>query len=318
MPARSDPTEKTAQFKEALTRFLKRLQEDRYVLAAVLVGGLNDETIWRKDTIGLWIIEADGVTKRLRSDGDEERIFRTFAEDGVNLHAELIPRSRFRRMIEGSSRTAFSCNFFATRELVYCDDPSIEKWFEQANSVATSDQEKELLAITTWTIHAHRHADRRLNIKRDLQLATQEILWAAHSLAYLEIVRHGEVYELDAIYKAMEYQPELFQQVYLDVISKRKTRKLLATALTVIDEYLDQRAADHLKPLLKYLRKQGRLVPLSEIADTFAHTQLYPWHLESACEWLERKGWLEKISAPFKITKKSRVEVEEPAYFLDE
>ena len=54
-----------------------------------------------------------------------------------------------------------------------------------------------------------------------------------------------------------------------------------------------------------------------ERRDHFAFSQLHPWHLESACEWLERKGRLEKVSAPFKLTKRSQGQVEEPAYFLD-
>jgi hypothetical protein len=59
------------------------------------------------------------------------------------------------------------------------------------------------------------------------------------------------------------------------------------------------------------------VVPLSEISDHFAFSQLHPGHLEAACEWLERKGLLEKVSAPFKLTKRSTERVEEPAYFLD-
>ena len=45
---------------------------------------------------------------------------------------------------------------------------------------------------------------------------------------------------------------------------------------------------------------------------------LYPWHLEAACEWLEGKKRIGKFSAPFGLTKMSRVEVEEPAYLCDE
>ena len=70
-----------------------------------LADGLTEETIWRKDAIGLWLIEKDGVTKRLRADGEDPRIFRTLVEEGVNLHVELIPRTRFKRMVEGSARS---------------------------------------------------------------------------------------------------------------------------------------------------------------------------------------------------------------------
>ena len=117
--------------------------------------------------------------------------------------------------------------------------------------------------------------------------------------------------------EAIEGAPALFQTIYLDVLAKRKNKRVLSTALDAIDGYLDEHYKAHLKPLLSYLKKQNRTVPLSEISDHFAFSQLHPWHLESACEWLERKGLLQKLSAPFKLTKRSQEQVEEPAYYFD-
>lgn len=312
-----DDVKKVARFQTALEQLIQRISEDRYVLAVVLVGSLSPETIWRRESLGLWIIEADGVGRRLPSDGNDERIFRILVENGINIHAEVIPRSRFKKMVEGASRTAFSCNFFAIREVVYSKDPSIENWFSKANSIATKDKERELLTFSTWTIHAHRNARKRLDIRSDLELAAQEVLGAAHSVAHTEIIRQGQVWEREVIYRAMEGDPALFQTIYLDVLARRKNRRVLETALDAIDGYLDKHYPAHLRPLLAYLKKQNRVVPLSEISDYFAFSQLHPWHLESACEWLERKGRLQKLSAPFKLTKRSLERVEEPAYFLD-
>src|SRR5580765_1250884 len=141
--------EKVARFEAALNQLIERIAEDRYVLAIVLVGSLSPETIWRRESLALWIIEADGVSRRLLSDGKDERVFRILVENGINIHAELIPRSRFKQMVEGASRTAFSCNFFAKREVVYSKDSSIEIWFTKANSVATKYRERELLTVST-------------------------------------------------------------------------------------------------------------------------------------------------------------------------
>ena len=311
-------TEKKQRFQEALQQFLDRIESDRSILAAVLVGSISDETIWRKESIHLWVIEADGVQKRLKSDGNHEDIHRTMVEDDINLHLEMIPRSRFKQMVEGSSRTAFSCNFFASRELVYCDDPSIAKWFDSAQEVATKDQEKELLQVTTWAIHAIKHARKQLNIKEDHELAKQTLIWGAHSIACIEIVKAGEVYEDTAIYKAIEIRPELFQVIYTDLLTRKTTAKLLASALAAMTEYIDNHWREYLKPMLHFLNKQQRVVPLSELANHFAFSQLYPWHLESACEWLADLGYIEKLSAPFKLTKRSRVDVEEPAFLVNE
>ncbi|MCA9173809.1 MAG: hypothetical protein KDB14_04915 [Planctomycetales bacterium] len=308
--------EKAERYGAALAQFLERVAEDRYVLAVVLVGSLSRETIWRRESIGVWVIEADGVSRRLRSDGADERLFRTLVENGVNIHAELIPRSRFKQMVEGSSRTAFSCNFFETREIVYSRDPSIDGWFKQANTVAVKDKERELLMFSTWTFYALREARKLLEQRGDIDLAQQQILSAAHSIGYTEVIRAGEICEDVVIYRARQLAPELFQAIYDEVLAKRKSRKTLRAALDAIDDYLRQHYAEHLRPLLSYLKKQDRVVPLSEIGDHFAFTQVYPWHLESACEWLEREGQLQKLSAPFKLTKRSHESAEEPAYYL--
>lgn len=290
-----DDAAKVARFKTALGNFIDQVADDRYVLAIVLVGSLSTETIWQRESLGLWIIEADGVTRRLQSDGADERIYRILVENGINIHAEVIPRSRFKQMVEGASRTAFSCNFFAHREVVYSKDPSIQSWFKKANAVATKDQERELLAFSTWTIHAVRHARKRLEQKGDLELAAQGAISAAHSIAHTEIIRQGKICEGDVIYRAMEGNPALFQTIYLGVLAKRKNRRVLISVLDEIDKYLDMHYQAHLKPLLAFLKKQNRVVPLSEISEHFAFSQIHPWHLESACEWLDAKACCKKF-----------------------
>jgi hypothetical protein len=293
------------------------VKADPNLLAAVLVGSLSDETIWRRESISLWIIEKDGVTKRLRADGEDPRIFRTLVEEGVNLHVELIPRTRFKRMVEGSARTAFGCNFFARRKLVYCDDPALAKWFEEADTVARRDQERELCIATTWLIHCHRHTRDLLEHKDDLDLVFQDLIGCAHCVAAAEVIAAGEVFEGIMIHRALKLAPAIMKDVYLDLLKGARTAARFRKKLAAFEAYMEKHAETRLAPVLRYLRKEKRLVPLSELSDHFAHSQLYPWHLESACEWLERKGLISKFSAPFGLTKLSRVEVEEPAYLIE-
>ncbi len=307
---------KLDRFQESLDSFLKQIDSDDKILAAILVGSLNIETIWKRESIHLWLIESDGVTKRLRYDGNDERIFRSFVDEGINIHCELIPRSRFKLMVEGSSRTAFSCNFFAKREIVFCRDTSIKNWFEQANQLATKDQEREKLAVTTWAIWGIRELANRLEYQKDHYLAKEQLVCVAHSVAALEIVKAGEVHEGESIFRGLELNPVLLNKIYVDAIAKKPTKKFLGECLALVNDFLLQNASENLKPLLHFLKKEQRTVPFSELCDHFAFSQLYPWHLESACEWLEVNGLLEKVSSPFKMTKKSRVNVEEPAYAL--
>lgn len=310
--------EKVLRYERALRVFIDRVRKDPNILAAILVGSLTEETVWRRDEIDLWLIEKDGVTKKLRADGEDPHVRRILVEEGVNLHVELIPRSRFKQMVEGSSRTAFRFNYFARRKLVHCIDASLGKWFEEADTLALRDQERELCIVTTWLIHTHRQAGRFIDGGRDLDLAFQELMGAAHCVAAAEVVAAGEVHEGLAIHRALQLNPSLMRTVYTDLLGAERTKANLEKTLAFLNDYLLGNAEARLQPVLRFLRKEKRLVPLSELADHFAHSQLYPWHLESACEWLEGKGLVGKFSAPFGITKMSRVEVEEPAYLCED
>src|SRR5262245_52508394 len=113
---KKDEIERVARFQAALIQLTERIAEHRYVLAVVLVGSLSPETIWHRETLGLWIIEADGVSRRLPSDGKDERVFRILVENGINIHAEVILRRRHSEVLRGASRREVSWNVLARRE----------------------------------------------------------------------------------------------------------------------------------------------------------------------------------------------------------
>ncbi|MEM7478125.1 MAG: hypothetical protein AAF483_24325, partial [Planctomycetota bacterium] len=173
------------------------------------------------------------------------------------------------------------------------------------------------MMATTWIIECARYARKRIERKEDLELGFEAVLWAAHSIACVEVIEDGEVHEHAAIYKALKLKPALFKSIYTDLLTKKRTKKLLLSALEEIDVYVEENAEKNLQPVLNFLKKERRTLALSEIANHFAHSQLYPGHIESACEWMEREGLIEKLASPFRVTKKSRIEVEEPAYFYD-
>jgi len=305
--------EKLARFKSALAQLIERLEEDRNVLAAVLVGSLSKETIWCRERIHLWVIQTDGVTRRMKSDGDKPRVWRTLVENDVNISAELIERSKFKQMVEGASRTSFTHSFFAARELVWARDESIIRWFESANSLATKDQRQARFTVATWIIHGLRQARRFLDIKADVDMARGEVIGLAWAFAALEVVDAGIVYEDNILYWAESRQPDRFKTLYRDVIAG-SDREPVEAALDLIAAELDSHGEDWLGPLVSHLKKNRRVVELSEISDKWAHSQLYPFHLESGCEWLARTNRVAKHATAFRLTKKSRTEVEEPAY----
>ena len=309
-----DLTQKLAAYRAALNAFIERIKEDRWVLAVVLVGSLEEETILKKEHIYAWIIEADGVTLRKKSDGEDHRIWRVLVEHDINIWAEIIPRSRFKRMVEGVSRTAFSYNFFSKRELVYAADAGIAGWFEEANTLAARNQQNDLLISTVWFVHALRHARKLMDVQKDIERGWQAALDMAHTLAAVHIVQEGVICESPAIYRARLLQPELFKTVYTNVLTSGPKEKPIRIAIDTALHWLAERGRTIMEPVIRYLRQQPRVIGISEIADHFAFTQLYPWHIEAACEWLVEEGVFEKLATEMPLTKKSRTHLEEPGY----
>src|SRR2546421_10276540 len=103
------------QFTAALDALVEQVKGDRSVLAALLCGSLSHDTVWAKSDIDLVLVTIDDK-QVVPSDV-------ALSSDGVNIHAHLIPRAAFRRMVEGSVRNSFMHSFLAKGRLLYTHDP---------------------------------------------------------------------------------------------------------------------------------------------------------------------------------------------------
>src|ERR1700729_2491425 len=105
------------KFTEALDALVEQVREDRSVLAAILCGSLSHDTVWAKSDIDLVLITIDD--KKVDNAG------LALYADGVNVHAFLIPRAQFRKMVESAIDNSFWHSFVAKGKLLYSHDPTI-------------------------------------------------------------------------------------------------------------------------------------------------------------------------------------------------
>ncbi len=82
-----------ARYEAALAAFVERVKADRTIIAAILYGSLAYDDVWEKSDIDFMV-----VTK------EEKQAVKSYSlvEDGINIHCEVVPRSQFRRWIEGA------------------------------------------------------------------------------------------------------------------------------------------------------------------------------------------------------------------------
>ena len=98
-------------FSAALDALVEQVKTDRSILAAILCGSLSHDTVWAQSDIDLVLITIDD--KKVES-GDA-----ALYADGVNVHAMLMPRAQFRRVVEGSIANSFMHAFLAKGRLLF-------------------------------------------------------------------------------------------------------------------------------------------------------------------------------------------------------
>src|SRR4026209_885565 len=82
------------RFAAALEAVVDDCKRDRSVLAAILCGSLSHDVVWEKSDIDLLLVTID--------DRKVEASNLPLYADGVNVHANLVPRAVFRKAIDGS------------------------------------------------------------------------------------------------------------------------------------------------------------------------------------------------------------------------
>src|SRR5919106_4647128 len=96
-------------FTVALNALVEQVKCDSSILAAILCGSLSHDTVWAKSDIDLLLVTID--------DKKTGRDALSLYADGINVHAFLMPRTEFRRTIEGAVRNSFTHSLIAKGRL---------------------------------------------------------------------------------------------------------------------------------------------------------------------------------------------------------
>lgn len=296
------------RYQAALDTLTAKLKQDYYVLAAIVYGSVARGEAWEKSDIDLNIIQQDGLERETR--------YLWLTEDGINISASLISRNRFKRMIEGELQGSFTHSIRSQSKLLFSKDESIAAWFEETDRIGARDQEFQLLATVAWTPPLLDKAEKWFYIKNDLNYSFLWLMYVVNNLARVEVVLNGEAPGREVIHQALKYNPTFFEIVYTKLINGPKDRAAIQQALDMVNAYLEERAERLFKPVLDYLAEAGGVRTVSEL-NAYFKKKVQAEELFWVYEWLARTGIIEKVAAPIRLTKKSQVSLEEPAYFYD-
>jgi hypothetical protein len=303
-PAHDD--EIRQRFTSALDVLVERIKADRSILAALLGGSLSHDTVWERSDIDLVLVTVDD--RKVEDDA------LCLDADGVNVHAMLLPRAAFRRIVEGSLRNSFMHAFLAKGRLIYSHDPSLEALCSTLAEMGERDQRVQLLRAATSALPAIDKAHKWFITRGDLDYTSLWILYAATPLAQVEVIGAGLLADREVIPQALRLNPTFFRTAYTDLLNSPKTRDRVQGALAAVDDYVSTRAPKLFAPILEHLRDVREARSCREIEHHF--TQTYGVEgVTTACEYLAAQQLLGRASTPVRLTKKSNVELEELAFY---
>ena len=309
------------QYREAVELLVEKVQKDPYILAAIVAGSFSYAQVWEKSDLDMELIGRDAIRPT--------QSFFSLVENGVNIHANISPRNAFKQAIEGAQQGSFMHSYFSHSTLLFSHDATIQEWYDKnasRNNIGERDKQRQLLNVIASTLPSLVYAEKQFYVNKDCLTSFLSILNVVQGLARLEVLLNNEIPAREVIQPALRYNPDFFNSVYTDLINSEKTEAVIQDALDAINVYLDERQFIF-QPILEYLIEQkaprtntelnadlGRGSPRnSEDVPEFDEDPL-----DLACQWLAWRGIIRQVSMPVKLTAKSQIAVEEPAYYYDD
>ena len=296
-----------ARFQEALELFTAKVKQDSYIIAAILAGSMAYDQVWEKSDLDILLVG--------RSEKVPERFY-YLIENGVNIHAWLLSRSKFKQQIERALQSSFFHSYFSKSTLLFSTDETITEYYQNVQHLGARDRQLQLLRAACDVLPLLAKAEKWLYVKNDPSYSFLWLMYLVGNLASIEVIAAGEITGREVIQQALKHNPAFFQAIYSDMIARPVDGAAVEQALRLVNSYLDERIALLFQPIFDYLSAADGPRSASDI-DSYFRKQVQADTLGTAYEWLADKGVLQKVSHPLRLTEKSRVTVDEAAYYYD-
>ncbi|MCY4570628.1 MAG: hypothetical protein OXD49_20255, partial [Candidatus Poribacteria bacterium] len=309
------------QYREAVELLVEKVQKDPYILAAIVAGSFSYAQVWEKSDLDVELIGRDAIRPT--------QSFFSLVENGVNIHANISPRNAFKQTIEGAQQGSFMHSYFSHSTLLFSHDASIQEWYDKnanRDNIGERDKQLQLLNVIASTLPSLIYAEKQFYVNKDCLTCFLSLLNVVQGLARLEVLLNNEIPAREVIQPALRYNPDFFNRVYTNLINCEKNETVIQDALDAINTYLDEQQFIF-QPILDYLIEQKAPRTNTELNADLGRgshrnsdgvPEFEEESLDLVCQWLAWKGIVRQVAMPVKLTVKSHISVEEPAYYYDD
>lgn len=296
------------KYNTAFESLVEKLKQDSHIISVMLCGSLAYDEVWEKSDIDVILIT-----------DDEKRPFqiKSLTENDIVINAFIYSRNEFRKAFESSVQSDMFHSWFSKSKLIYTKDDVIKEYYDNICRIGESDKEIQLLKHATYAVAGLAKAEKWFKVKNDLLYSFTWITKLTENLASIEVISNDEIPLREVVHQAIKYNPDFFNAIYSSLIQKEKNKETIENALELINNFIKSKTNILFTPLVRFLKQAGNEKTVTEINEYLGkRINIDPTLLVEACEWLVEMGIAQKLPIPVRLTSKSRVMLDEAAYYI--
>ncbi|MHA1933723.1 MAG: nucleotidyltransferase domain-containing protein [Candidatus Thorarchaeota archaeon] len=298
-------------FNTALDDFIERVKADTNIIAGILFGSLVSGKVWEKSDIDLILISKDET---------KSPSYYWLVDGDILLQVSIQSRSHFRRSVDRSLESSQLFHLLSTSKLLFSKDESLTEYITNAHKIGERDRNLRLMSLVMYAPFELDKVRKSLYIENDNIMAFRFLLHAVEFIARADLVLNCQIPGREFLQQALECNPQLFQVVYRDLIEKGVTRDSLEDAVQILTQYLEEHSIEFFKPVMDYIIEEGGHVGSTQLDKHFLKRLRLPAGstLMGVYEWLANQDILQRMPRPIRLTRRSRQEEMEAAYYYSE
>ena len=286
------------RYNAALESFTNQVKHDPNVIALLLFGSLAYYDVWEQSNMDMEMIVRDGSAPAAGYYGVDE--------DGINLDVAITEVSKFKADYQARRGGEIMHSIFSMGKIVFTKDETLREFFEDVRKVGESDAARSFRGRMGMLLNCIRKADKWISLYNNPLYAQRFLHECCIFVAEMELLTHCEVPKREAILRAQELNPALMHELYVIPSTTAMTVEQVRHAFAVIDDFLTLHMPWWSEAILRFL-DDGEIKSISQIRKQCGLC---------AMDFLVKKGVVGRASLPSRVFKRSKLTVEEVAYYL--
>lgn len=294
------------QHYQALDSFVEKVKKDENVIGVLLAGSLYKEFINENSDINIILIIADK---------QHDRSSFICMENDLIFNIDIFERTQIIQNLSRQYGDMYRYSFLSNSKFIFCKDQQLENYLEEIKRVKKDSFEFATFSEFSHLLHYVNVIYKYLNIRQDLLYIQYNFVMISELLAKMEHSIRQQLLDKDAVVSARGVNEELMKTFNEEALIKAWDVTHCEQALNKLEEYFENNLSIIQKPIVNIFHKSGKMIlTLNEIA---AYYRVYEPFLYLGCDYLAKKQVLKTVSMPVSLLLKSKVKVEEIAYFYN-